>query len=82
MIGPVEDQLHHSVPVSDVADRYHTLKEINDTIHNFIWGGKTAKIAQNTLVKNIGEGGVKRCHYPTKVDELKLSYIKILCSNR
>lgn len=35
-----------------------TLKEINDIIQNFIWEGKTVKIAQNTLIKNIDEGGI------------------------
>ncbi len=58
------------------------LKEIKDIIQNFIWEGKTAKIAQNTLVKNIDEGGLKLCHYRTKVDALKLSCIKRLCNNR
>ncbi len=52
------------------------LKEINDIIQNIIWEGKTAKISKNTLVKNIDEGGLKLCHYPTKVDALKVSWIK------
>ncbi len=58
------------------------LKEINDIIQNFIWKGKITKIAQNTLVKNIDEGGLKLCHYPTKVDALKLSSIKRLFNSR
>ncbi len=58
------------------------LKEINDIIQNFIWEGKTTKIAQHTLIKNIDEGGMKLCQCPTKVDALKLSWIKRLCSNR
>ncbi len=36
-----------------------TLKEINDIIQNFIWEGKTAKIAQKTLINNIDNGGLK-----------------------
>ncbi len=32
------------------------LKEINDIIQNFIWEGKTAKISQNTTIKNINKG--------------------------
>ncbi len=56
-------------------------KEISDIIQNFIWKGKTAKIAQNTLVKNIDQGGLKLCHYPTIVKALKLSWIKRLCNN-
>ncbi len=52
------------------------------TLFKFYMGRKTAKIAQNTLIKNIDEGGLKFCHYPTKVDALTLSWIKRLCSNR
>ncbi len=58
------------------------LKEINDIIQNFISEGKTEKIAQNILVKNIDEGGLKLCYYTTKVDALKISWIKRLCDNR
>ncbi len=35
------------------------LKVIHDIIQNFIWEGKTAKIAQNILIKNIEQGGLK-----------------------
>ncbi len=34
------------------------LKEISDIIKHFIWEGKTAQIAQNTLIKNINEDGL------------------------
>ncbi len=49
------------------------LKEINDIIQNFIWEGKTANISQNTLIKNINEGGLKLCLNPTKAKTLKFS---------
>ncbi len=55
-----------------------TCKETNDIIQNFIWEGKTAKIAQNTLIKNIEQGGLKLCHFPTKVKALKLSWVKTM----
>ncbi len=42
----------------------------------FIREGKTDEIAQNTLIKNIDENGLKLCHYLTKVDALKLSWFK------
>ncbi len=35
------------------------IKETNDIIQNFIWEGKTTKIAQNTRIKNIEQGGLK-----------------------
>lgn len=50
-------------------------------IQNFICEGKTVKIALNTPKKNIDEGGLNLCHYPTKVDTLKLSWIERFCSN-
>ncbi len=43
------------------------IKEINDIIHNFICEETNAKIAQNTLSKDIDQGGLKLCHYPTKI---------------
>ncbi len=53
--------------------------KINGIIYNFI---KTAKIAQNILIKNIDQGGLKLCHYLSKVHALKLSRIKRLCCNK
>ncbi len=55
------------------------LKEINNIIQTFICEAKTAQMSQNTLIKNINEGGLKLCHYPVKVKALKLSWIKRLC---
>ncbi len=55
------------------------LKETNDIIQNYMWEGKAAKIAQNKLIKNIEQGGLKLCHFPTKVKALKLSWVKRLC---
>ncbi len=57
------------------------LKEINDIIQNFIWEGKTTKIAQKTLTNNIDNGGLKLCYFPFKVDSLKPSWIKRLCND-
>ncbi len=57
-------------------------RETNDIIQNFIWEGKSAKIAQNTLIKNIELGGLKLCHYPTKVKALKLSWVKRFCNEQ
>ncbi len=57
------------------------LKELYDIIQNFICEGKTAKIAQNTLIKNFNESGLKLSHYPTKIDALKLSWMKRVFSD-
>ncbi len=54
----------------------------NNYIHNFqqnfIWDGKTSKIAQQTLIQPIQNGGLKFCHFETKVRALKLSWVKRL----
>ncbi len=42
------------------------------------WNMKHLKINKNHLTLL---GGLKLCHYPTKVDALKLSWIKWLCNN-
>ncbi len=55
------------------------LKETNDIIQNFIWEEKPAKMAQNMLIKNIEQGGLKLCHFHTKVEALTLSWVKRLC---
>ncbi len=44
-------------------------------------GRKNSKKCPKQLIKNIDEGGLKLCHYPTKVNALKLSWIKRLCNN-
>ena len=54
------------------------IKEINNIIQNFLWKGKTAKISQKTLIMNIEKGGLKLCHFETKVQSLLLSWVKRL----
>ncbi len=38
------------------------------------------KNSENTLIKNIEQGGLKLCNYPTKVKAIKLSWIKLFCT--
>ncbi len=57
------------------------LKEINVIIQNFIWEGKTAKIAQKTLLNNIDNRGLKLCYFSFKVDSINVSWIKRLCDD-
>ncbi len=56
------------------------ISERNNLIQNFIWDSTTSKIAQKTLIQQIDKGGLKLCHYETKVKALKLSSIKRLIS--
>ncbi len=57
------------------------LKEINNIIQNFIWEGKTAKIAQKTHVNNIHNEGLKLGYFPFKFESLKHSWIQRLCDD-
>ncbi len=52
------------------------IKEINNIIQNFMWDCSTSKIAQKTLIQSISKGGLKLCHFETKVKALKLSWVK------
>ena len=58
------------------------IKEINNLIQNFIWDGSTSKISQRTLIQQIDKGGLKLCHFETKVKALKLTWIKRLVSEK
>lgn len=57
------------------------IKEIEKLITDFIWAGKTPKIAKNTLIQNIPNGGLKLCSYGEKVKALLLSWVKRLTTS-
>jgi len=56
------------------------IKEINNLIQNFIWNNSTAKISQKTLIQQINKGGLKLSHYQTKIESLRLTWVKRLTS--
>ncbi len=72
-------------PIINVSSVVNTpnkaICEIYNLIQNFIWDGTTSKISQKTLIQ-IDKGGLKLCHYETKVKALKLSWIKRLASEK
>ena len=47
-------------------------RRINKLIREFLWDGKSAKIAYNTLIREIEEGGLKLCDIVSKDKPLKL----------
>ncbi len=49
------------------------INEINNIIQNLMWDGSTLKLSQQTIIQNIPKGGLKLCHFETKVKALKLS---------
>ncbi len=63
--------------VSSVVNTLNkAIKKINNVIQNIIWDGSTSKIAQKTLIQQIDKGGLKLCHFETKVKALNLSWVK------
>ncbi len=49
------------------------ITKINNIIQNFMWDDLTSKISQQTLIQGIEDGGLKLCHFPTKVKSIKLA---------
>ncbi len=45
----------------------------NNAMQKFIWDGHTSKIAQQTMMQPIQNGGLTLCHFEIKVNVLKLS---------
>ncbi len=72
-------------PLIYISSVTHTpqkaIKEINNLIQNFLWNNSTTKISQTTLIQQINKGGLKLCHYPTKIKALRLTWVKRLTSN-
>lgn len=57
-----------------VPDKVYS--EVKSIITDFIWDGKVAKIAYDTLIMGIDEGGLKLVDLKTKVKSLNASWIK------
>ncbi len=57
--------------VASVVDTpKRAIHEINNATQNFIWDGNTSEIAQQILIQAIQNGGLKLCHFETKVKAL------------
>ena len=55
------------------------ITEVKKVLLDFIWNGGTPKIAYNTLIQDIEDGGLKLVDFESKVKSLKLGWIKRLC---
>ncbi len=65
--------------VASVVDTHkQAIQKINNATQNFIWDGSTSKIVQQTMIQPIQNGGLKLCHFETKVKALTLSWVKRL----
>ena len=60
----------------------NVIKEVKSIILDFLWDGKTPKIAYNVLIQNIEQGGLKLIDFDTKIQSLKVSWIKRLADNK
>ncbi len=43
------------------------IQEINIAISNFMWNNSTSQISQKMLIQSIHNGGLKLCHFETKI---------------
>jgi hypothetical protein len=68
-------------PASMIYTSKETIKELKTVITNFIWKNKTAKIAYNTLIQPIEEGGLRLIDVGAKTVALQLSWIPRLIKN-
>ena len=64
--------------ILDTPDK--AIIEINNIIQNFMWNGST-KISQKTLIQDKRYGGLNLCHFQTKINAIKLTWVKRLTSN-
>ena len=52
------------------------IKDIQKAFIHFLWDGGSSKIARNTIIKPIEEGGLKMIDLEQKIKSLKLNWIK------
>ena len=62
-----------------VPDRVYN--EIKKIVTDFIWDGKPAKIAYDTLIQGIEHGGLKLTDFKNKVKSLTVSWVKRLSNS-
>ena len=55
--------------------------EVKKLTRDFLWDGKTSKIAYSTLIQTVEMGGLKLVDFETKVKSLSIMYIKRLCDD-
>ena len=55
--------------------------EVKLQILDFLWNGKTPKIAYSTLIQSIEKGGLKLIDFRTKVKSLTIGWVKRLSDN-
>ena len=57
----------------------HFIREIDQAIYDFIWGGNPDKVKRSTIINTISEGGLKVTHVPTFIKSLKCTWVKRYC---
>ena len=57
------------------------IDEVKQIVTDFLWNGKTPKIAYNVIVQNISDGGLKLVDFECKVKSLNVSWVKRLTDN-
>ena len=68
-------------PCSTLLTPQVIIKEIDKIFFNFLWNGNTNKIAKNTVIRKIDDGGLKMIDFESKIKTLKLTWIKRAITN-
>ena len=63
-------------PCTVIETPVKVLKEVSTLFYNFLWDGKTPKIAKDTITKSITDGGLKMINFEKKVESWKFIWIK------
>ena len=68
-------------PCSTLLTPQVIIKEIDKIFFNFLWNGNTNRIAKNTVIRKIDDGGLKMIDFESQIKALKLTWIKRAITN-
>ena len=54
------------------------LKELDNLIYTFLWGGKTHRVKKSTMCKSYDKGGIKMCNVQSSIAGFKISWLRRL----
>ena len=68
-------------PCTTLDTPENIIKETDKIFCDFLWNGKVNKIARNTVIKQIEQGGLKMTDMTSKIKSLKITWIKRAINN-
>jgi hypothetical protein len=68
-------------PCTTLDTPEHIIKETDKIFCEFLWNGKVNKIARNTVIKQIEQGGLKMTDMTSKIKSIKMTWVKRAINN-